>query len=99
MIDIFIRTSEAPASGILGEVFFHVFVDEFLKVEAFITKGTDDDIGADSTGLWDIATRIFQGDVGGVVGSGDSDLGASGFGEFFAFGRGGGGFVAAGEKG
>lgn len=96
VIDVFVGSLQAPTFWIFGEIFLHVLVNKLLKVESLITESPDDDIGADAPFFRNIAAGIFEGDVGGIVGVGDPDLRAGGFGEFFAFG--GCGFLTAGQQ-
>lgn len=75
VVDVFIRTGQAPFFGVFGEMGLHVFVDQLLEVHlAGVAQGTDEDIGADAAGGGHIAAGVGQGGVCGVVLDGDPDL-------------------------
>lgn len=74
MIDVAVSFFEPPNFGIFAEVLFHVLMNELLKVEAHFAKSADHDVGANSSFDGDVAIRIIQSDIFGIIGLGDSDL-------------------------
>jgi len=53
-------------------------MDLFLQVDAELAVGADDDVGADAAFDGDVAVRVGEALVAGVVVEGDADLGAGG---------------------
>lgn len=85
MVDVGVGVSEHPAAliGVGGEIFGHVFVDFFLKVDAEGAVGADDLVGTDTGVGGDVAVGVGDFDVGRVVADGELCARDGGGGEFF----------------
>jgi hypothetical protein len=78
VVDILIRSFEAPIVWVLRKVRFHVFVNFLLQIDPDFAEGTDDDVGADAAVIGDITAGVFEADVSGIVFYGDADTGFGG---------------------
>jgi hypothetical protein len=74
VIDVFVGAFEAPDFRVLGEVLFHVLVNQLLEIEVELAEGADDDVGANSAFLRDISIGIFESNVRAIISRGDPDL-------------------------
>ena len=67
MVDIGIGRGQAPGLRIVAEVTLHVFVNQFLQVEAGAAKSAHDDIGASAQFFWHVAKRISNDAIARVI--------------------------------
>jgi hypothetical protein len=70
MVDVAVSLGPMPPSWIRREIAFHVLMNFFLQVDADSPINTDDFIRANPGVGWNVAIRIGDAYVGGVISNG-----------------------------